>query len=323
MAFTFFTDLERNIDTMVTTVVTNISNNTMEYFLPVVSTGLGISILWMAVMLITGSYDSPGMDFVKKITVITIVVGFAGAGGLYQTQIMSLVLGLPSELASALVGGGDGSTNVLDIASEKTLQKTAQIFDLVGVTPSSWLNALVGIVFFVSGLFLIGASAVLFFISKVVVSILAGLGFIFIFTFLWEPIRNFFNNWVNQIVHYSLMLVLSSLFFGFLMGMYDRFIDAFTIGESNLLYTAFAIAMFTFIGYKLIGEIPTICQSLSNSVSVGSLSKSKANANENSSGAKGSGNNGGGKGDSGSGGQSNSPRGVVETMNAPFRGKAA
>lgn len=322
MAFTFFTDLERNIDSMVTTVVSNISNNTMEYFLPVVSTGLSISILWMAAMMITGHYDSPGMDFVKKITVITIVVGFAGAGGLYQTQIMNLILGLPGELASALVGGGDGSTNVLDVASEKTLQKTAQILDLVGVTPSSWLNFAVGVVFFISGLFLIGASAVLFFISKVVVSILAGLGFIFIFTFLWEPIRNFFNNWVNQIVHYSLMLVLSSLFFGFLMGMYDRFIDAFTIGESNLLYTAFAIAMFTFIGYKLIGEIPTICQSLSNSVSVGTLTKSKGSAKDNSD-RKSSGNSNGGGGNSNNGGQTSSPRAVVESMNAPFRGKAA
>lgn len=320
MAFTFFTDLERNIDAMVVNIVATISNNTMDYFLPVVSTGLGISMLWFATMLIMGNSDAPAMDFIKKMTVITIVVGFAGAGGLYQSQIMNLILGLPSELASALVGGGDGSTNVLDVASEKTLQKTSQIFDLVGMTPSSWLNALVGIVFFVSGLFLIGASAVLFFISKVVVSILAGLGFIFIFTFLWEPIRNFFNNWVNQIVHYSLMLVLSSLFFGFLMGMYDRFIDAFTIGDSNLLYTAFAIAMFTFIGYKLIGEIPTICSSLANSVSVGSLTKSKSSPSSSETSSSGSSNTGSG---GGGGGKSESARNVVESMNAPFRGKAA
>ncbi len=60
---------------------------------------------------------------------------------------MNLILGLPSELASALAGGGNTGVNVLDISAEKTLDKTMQIFDPVGVTPSSWLNALVGIVF--------------------------------------------------------------------------------------------------------------------------------------------------------------------------------
>ncbi|KAB1469235.1 type IV secretion system protein [Cronobacter sakazakii] len=319
MAFTFFTDFERNIDQMVVQIVTTISSNSMDYFLPVVTSGLGISFLWFGAMCVLGNYDAPAMDFLKRILVVAIVVGVAGAGGLYQTEIMNLILGLPSELSSALVGGGNGDVNVLDIASEKTLDKTMQIFDLVGVSPSSWLNALVGVVFFVSGLFLIGSTAVFFIISKVVVGILAGLGFIFIFAFLWEPLRNFFSAWVNQIVHYSLMLVISSLFFSFLMGMYDRFISAFTIGESNLLYTAFAIAAFTYIGYRLLGEIPTLCAALSQSVHIGELTKSSSKAQQNNAPASS-------KGDSPS---HSSPKDVSASpvpspvSDAPFRGKSA
>ena len=320
MAFTFFTDLERNIDAMVIDIVATISNNAMDYFLPVVSSGLAMSFIWFGTMCVLGNYDAPASDFIKKILVITIVVGIAGAGGVYQTEIMNLILGLPSELASALAGGGNTGVNVLDISAEKTLDKTMQIFDLVGVTPSSWLNALVGIVFFVSGMFLVGSTAVYFIISKVVVSILAGLGFIFIFAFLWEPLRNFCSSWINQIVNYSLMLVISSLFFSFLMGMYDRFITGFTVGESNMLFTAFAIACFTFIGYKLLNEIPTLCAALANSVHVGSLTKGSEKAQHNS--APSSGGGGGGQPNipAAGGGKGSSP---TEISTAPFRGKSA
>lgn len=322
MNFTFFTDFDRNINEMVISIVNTISNNALDYFLPVVASGLGVSILWFGTMVTLGNYDMPALDFVKKVAVICVVVGIAGAGGLYQTQLMQVVLDLPGELATALVDNSQQGTNVLDVAAEKTLQKTMDILDLVGVSPSSWLNALVGIVFFVSGLFLIGSTAVYFIISKVVVSILAGLGFIFIFTFLWEPVRNFFAAWVNQIIYYSLMLVVSSLFFSFLMGMYDKFITAFTVGDSNMIYSAFAIAIFTYIGYRLLNEIPHLCAAISNGVHIGSLMKAGSNT-ASSNAASSSSSGGSGSKDSSSGSSGSGIPSPISAGSAPFRGKSA
>ncbi len=87
MAFTFFTDLERNIDAMVIDIVATISNNAMDYFLPVVSSGLAMSFIWFGTMCVLGNYDAPASDFIKKILVITIVVGIAGAGGYIKLKL--------------------------------------------------------------------------------------------------------------------------------------------------------------------------------------------------------------------------------------------
>lgn len=78
--FTFFTDLEKNIDDMVVTIVNSISDNALTYFLPVVQTGLSISLLWFSLMIFLGNYDNPVNDWIKKLTVIAIVVFVAGAG---------------------------------------------------------------------------------------------------------------------------------------------------------------------------------------------------------------------------------------------------
>lgn len=66
MAFTFFTDLEKNIDAMVVDIVATISNNAMDYFLPVVSSGLAMSFIWFGTMCVLGNYDAPASDFIKK-----------------------------------------------------------------------------------------------------------------------------------------------------------------------------------------------------------------------------------------------------------------
>ncbi|MED5747926.1 hypothetical protein, partial [Enterobacter hormaechei] len=101
---------------------------------------------------------------------------------------------------------------------------------------------------------------------------------------------------------------------------YDRFITGFTVGESNMLFTAFAIACFTFIGYKLLNEIPTLCAALANSVHVGSLTKGSEKAQHNS--APSSGGGGGGQPNipAAGGAKGSSP---TEISTAPFRGKSA
>ncbi|EEP3373111.1 type IV secretion system protein [Salmonella enterica] len=317
--FTFFTDLERNIDDMVVSIVNTISDNALTYFLPVVTVGVSISLLWFSLMIYLGNYDNPVSDWIKKMTVIAIVVFIAGAGGLYQRELVGSILGLPSELAAALIDSSSPGMNVLDIAAEQSINKAGEIFSLIGYSPESWLNALVGVALIVSSLFLIGTTAIFFFISKVVVAVLAGLGFIFIFTILWEPLRNFFNNWANQIVHYSLMLVLSALFFSFLMGMYTRLVNQFTVGEANMLYTTFAIVCFSYIGYRLLNEIPKLCQALSNGIAISSLAKAGSNnAPSNNSPSNSGGKGGGGGGGGSSPGEIKNP---VTSGSAPFRGK--
>ena len=317
--FTFFTDLEKNIDDMVVTIVNSISDNALTYFLPVVQTGLSISLLWFSLMIFLGNYDNPVNDWIKKLTVIAIVVFVAGAGGLYQRELVSTILGLPSELASALIDSNSPGMNVLDIAAEQSVNKAGEIFSLIGYSPESWLNALVGVALIISSMFLGGGAAIFFFISKVVVAVLAGLGFIFIFTLLWEPLRNFFNNWANQIIHYSLMLVLSALFFSFLMGMYTRLVNQFTVGEANMLYTTFAIVCFSYIGYRLLNEIPKLCQALSNGIAIASLAKAgSSNAPSSNTPSNTPSKNSGGGGGGGSPGELKNP---VSSASAPFRGK--
>ncbi|NPE55591.1 type IV secretion system protein [Dickeya dadantii] len=199
MAFTFFTDFERNVDNMVTNVVNTISSNAVEYFTPLIGTCFGMMLAWFAVNVMSGTSELPGMDFIKKMFHTTLVVGIAGAGGLYQREIMTVILAFPSELSTALIGASHSDANFFDSATEKTLDITKSILDLVGMSPESWLNVLVAAVFFVSCLFLIGTAAIYFMISKVVVGILASLGCIFILASLFESARNFFYGlgWSN------------------------------------------------------------------------------------------------------------------------------
>ncbi|WP_171850729.1 hypothetical protein [Dickeya dadantii] len=99
------------------------------------------------------------------------------------------------------------------------------------------------------------------------------------------------------------------------------------MGTSNILFSAFGIATFSYIGYRILEEIPTLCTALSHGFSVGNLKSS-------------SGNNGGGdqKNDSAGSKDNSSPsssneggskpsgslnQNPISSAGAPFRGKGA
>jgi type IV secretion system protein VirB6 len=56
----------KNIDAMVIDIVATISNNAMDYFLPVVSSGLAMSFIWFGTMCVLGNYDAQRLILSKK-----------------------------------------------------------------------------------------------------------------------------------------------------------------------------------------------------------------------------------------------------------------
>ena len=326
MGFNFFANFFSAIDRAVNTFVTAINGNVNGFIIPLVSIGVSIMFSLFALYTLLGEHDAPINDFLKKVVTIACVSGIAGTGGLYQSDILQLVLHLPEDMATALVTGNATASNILDACAGTGFGKAGD-----AINKFDWMDAksigfvFAGLCMFVCTLILVGVGGMFIMTAKVVVAILAAVGPMFIFAYIWSPLRNFFNMWVNQVALYSILTVLFSAVFGFFMNIFNSYIDRadITTGTDNIWFTVGGICLLTAFAWRVTKTLPQLAAGLAQGVFATATRNSSSgnNSGGNSGGKSGGGNSNSGS-DSSYGGFMNRPcgSGLGDSI---FRGKNA
>lgn len=236
---------------------------------PIIVVALSLQFLAYAFALMRGQGNMSLTEFFWKAGRVAIIASIATAGGMYQTDISSVMLSLPDDLAG-VIAGGQTLTAQIDTLRIDTEVATMVLEKTEGNWYPSSKNILVSIYAGYLSLMtaLVGAGvAVLMVVVKVGMALIVAVGPIFIAALVFDRTERMFDAWVSQALNFVFLALLVGLVFAVFVQLniaYMRMlIDLLTEGSVQLLTLLggyFLVAVATLV---IMVFIPGIAQGLS------------------------------------------------------------
>lgn len=159
---------------------------------------------------LTGRIEEPLTAGLKRLVVLTVVLGASLHLWLYNTVIVDTFYRAPAQLASAVVGGPDPVATIDAIWSQGGAV-AGYLWNNGGVLSGDFGFYIAGAVVWV----LIGLLCVytmfLIALSSIALAVLLALGPLFIVMLLFDASRRFFEAWLAQLANYALITILTVL----------------------------------------------------------------------------------------------------------------
>lgn len=191
---------------------------------PFLSSMLAIYVILWCLFLMTGTIREPFSDFVKRILTLTgvLVVGYNMA--VYNTLITNTFLRGPDELIAGLARSPstNGVISGLDAMFAQGVELTGRYWAKAGIIDGDiGLYFVAAVVMFLT-IVVTAYSFFLIAVSKVMLTILIGLGPLFFIGLLFQATSGFFNSWLRQMANYFLVPVLVIMVNLLLMTLFSR-----------------------------------------------------------------------------------------------------
>lgn len=221
-----------SVNDALTTFVNNFSANIITEIAPAIGIGLTLTFMWQGVAIMRGYSSEPIQDTVWNMFRVMIITLIATTAGIYQNFIINSLIGIPDTIISTVMSGTLGSN------SPQTGATAAASFDVIlskgmGVAgkyaeQATWDNFVAPYVY--AGLVIIGTvfciivGAFWVFASKIILSLLLGVGPIFIIALVWQSTQQYFFSWLGAVLNTILTVI-------FVAGIFSIF---GTLFESNV-----------------------------------------------------------------------------------------
>lgn len=280
MSFTLFEPLFAKIDTATSTFVSQMSAQAIATITPFVTLGLTLGFIAYAIAIIRGAIDMPVLDFLARSLRIGIIVSVALAGGLYQSQIADAIVELPNALAVALVSNpaeGSGAASIIDVSAGKGFDAAGRAFEQAGFFPDGLLYGIFGIIIILATAVVVSIGGAFILLAKVALALLAGIGPIFIVTFLWQPLAKFFDMWIGQVLNYVILVVLFAALFGLMMDIYGGYVgDVKFESGVNVAYSLGGAIILSIAMVLVLMQLPGIAGALAGGVGLSYMHEMRA-----------------------------------------------
>lgn len=217
----FFTGLA----TTLTTYVNGTSTNIVEAIAPAAQILAVLLITMYGLLLMRGQIQAPLMDAAYKAIIFITLLGLALNVGLYQDSIVWFFMNAPSAMASVITDNGGGS-----VSTEGGNAVTNYLVAAYNLGDRVWQEAgitevgkqiLAGLIYALGTI--VGAyAAFLFALASIVTGILLAIGPVFILCAMFESSRRFVEMWLQQVLNFGLIAVLTAAVLQF-------FIDRITL----------------------------------------------------------------------------------------------
>lgn len=292
MAFELFTPLFNKVDTTTASYVSDISSRVIAEATPVVTVAMSLGILMYGMLVVRGVVQTPVMEFIGRALKISIILSIALAGGLYQTDIADAITKVPDELATALITDATTTTTaagVVDTAASKGFDAASRAFKKGDFFSTEGLVfGLFGIIILLATATMTAIGGAFLLLAKVALSLLAGLGPLFILALLFQPTVRFFEMWTSQVLNYSLIVILFAAVFGFLMDIFGNYMNDLRLdGSQNVAYALGGALILAVAAILILLQLPSIASGLAGGVGIGFIHEMRTLAGLGSSVGKG------------------------------------
>lgn len=264
------------INDITSTYISEVSTKAITELTPVIVAGMTITFITYGMMIIRGAIDHPIMDFIGQSIRIGIILVIGMAGGLYQSEISPALQTLPDDLATLFSSESSTVANSIDATAQAGFSITSEAFAKAGFFSGE------GIVYAFLGVFIASTTAVVLAIgmttiitAKIALALLAGLGPFFIFALLFKPTHRLFDQWIGQILTYSLTIIMTSIVFGLILQILSQLVAEVDWGQTNIGWFLGTNIMIAIFSVMILIQIPTIAGALSSGVALGYLQEAR------------------------------------------------
>lgn len=224
------------INTTLQSFVADFSTNFINQIDGIVVSMLVASFAFYGWLIVRGQSSEPVGDTLQKVAFISLVCAASLSSGTYQTQIANAILSAPDGLMQSLTtggyqaSGGNAMAQVLDTTLSEGLKKAGEFWDkgdLGIVGESNVAPYLYAILVIIGTVFVLIVATFWLFAAKIILSLVLGVGPLFIAFVYWPQTRGYFWAWFSTILNLLLTIV-------FIAGVFSLFNKIFSVGLANL-----------------------------------------------------------------------------------------
>jgi len=235
----------------------------------------GIYIVCMGYAIIMGHVQEPFSAFLVKSAKLALIATFALNAGNYSQWVAGTMQGLQEGMTAAFGGGtADGSVyKTLDQTLDKGLgiaaglqqQAAGRGVTEIGAAISDEINAAVVAI---STLLIMLPAGAMIIVAKAGLTLMLGIGPLFIMCLMWPPAAKFFDGWFGQCLNYILRVALLSAVCAFAVAAFSAYTTSVNpSGDQNTLFTALCMAVMAGILFWLLYETNHIASALAGGMS--------------------------------------------------------
>lgn len=284
MASTIFEGTFNKVDTALATYITDVTANVITAITPVVTTLLLIYMAMWGWKVATGSNTELITDGFNRLIKLTIIVTIAINVGYYNTFVVNFLTNLPDRLAAlasitATTNTGTFLDGVFDemwnlgwlFANKASAESSFGIADL----PLTFAALAVwgfGILLTVFGAFLL-------ILSKMALSVLIGVGPIFIILLMFESTKRFFEAWMQQCFNFIFIVMLAGGILRLVISILTAYLtayDASVTGVDVELQGAFPAIILSGIAFLILKQVMPIASGLGGGIALNAMNAGRS-----------------------------------------------
>lgn len=258
--------IDQSVITMLTGVITPMVASVTAKLLPFVSICLSISLVWYGWLICSGAIQTPVLHACRRVFNIAIIVSIAGANGLYQKEIVGVMLDLPTSVAQLFTGTVKTPSEMMDDAANNGAEIGTRLQERA---PGGIKRIAQAFVFMTVSVIITIISAVMSAIGMLVlITVKVGMGLVVvmgpfcILALLFDVTKDFFTTWLRQALFYAVYAGLFMVVFMFIMGMFGMLqqglIDLTKADQINIFSMLTAIVFFMMCSKYMLEQVATV-----------------------------------------------------------------
>jgi type IV secretion system protein VirB6 len=273
--------------------VTLVSINVVNSVIPLALVATTLYFFVCGYMIAFGHSQNSMQELIKRMVVISIILGLALLEGAYQTNIIALLngdentgnVGLEQQLLSLVPLNSisvDGTALTMPNTSDDTIYKRLDESFGKGLEKAHRASELAsqnrsqnsmgtmlteygcGLVIGLATVVAVFCSGALIILAKLGIAILLAIGPLFIFFLLYPATRRYFDKWLGQLCTYVLGYVLLIIVTVFALTIFNYYLDRIEINEMSTNFTSVPLQLLviSLIILYVVKQVPQIAASL-------------------------------------------------------------
>jgi type IV secretion system protein VirB6 len=272
-----FQFIGETIDTALNTYVNTTAGEVVSTFLTLTVLLTTLYYVMNGLMIVLGKVDTPFSTFLLSCGKFLLISAFALNADMYLTWVVEAIRGLESALAASFSGSNGRSTTsvyaVIDDAFGRGLDLSAQLWEkagnrgwgetgmAIGEYINSCIIALATIIISLPA----GAMIVM---AKTVLSIMLGIGPLFIMLLMWAPTQQFFDRWFSVVLTALFQTALLAAVLSFAIRAFLAFVEPIDIdSDQNPLFTSLQLLVISSVMLHILYAVNNYAAQLAGGIS--------------------------------------------------------
>jgi type IV secretion system protein VirB6 len=268
------------LDTALNPFITETVGNVISLFTVFFIGCATIHVTMMGYSMAWGYIELPFSTFVKTCLKYAFIGALALNADTYTEWVVGSIKSLETGFTSAFAGSGGPSISVyqvIDAALGRGWGIAADLWEKAGNRGITEMGTMIGeyfnaaIIAIATGLLGVPAGGMIV-VAKAALTIMLGIGPLFITLVLWPVTARFFDSWFGQVITYILRIALVSAVLGLAFKGFDALIKSVDLDSAQSpLFTALVLITFTAVMFWLLAEANSIAGTLAGGASSAAL----------------------------------------------------